>query len=93
MTTKPIPHPESRLTVLWQVEDYERKDGRRYTQWFCQCSCGKTKKVNVARLRDGHIKSCGCLRSEKARIKGLATAHIARAAMMEKRKRRLANAQ
>ena len=93
MTTKPIPHPESRFTVLWQVEDYERKDGRRYTQWLCQCSCGKTKKVEVSRIRDGHVKSCGCLRREKARIKGLATAHIARAARMEKRKqRRIENA-
>jgi hypothetical protein len=91
--TKPIPHPESRLTVLWEVEPYERKDGRRFTQYLCQCVCTKTLKVELSRIRNGHTKSCGCLRKEKARIKGLATAHIARAAMMEKRKRRLANAQ
>lgn len=88
MITKPIPHPESRFTVLWQVEDYKRKDGRRLTQWLCQCTCGKTKKVNVSRLRDGHVKSCGCLRREKARERGYATAHLARAARMEKRKQR-----
>ncbi len=85
--TKPIPHPESRFTVLWQVEDYIRRDMRRCSQWLCQCSCGKTKKIVVTQLRNGHIKSCGCLRREKAREKGLRTAHIARAALKEKRRR------
>jgi hypothetical protein len=91
--TKPIPHPESRFTVLWQVEDYERNNGRRYSQWLCQCECGKTCKVASARIRDGHVKSCGCLHRETARKNGLKTAHIARAAYQEKaRRKREANA-
>ena len=91
--TRPIPHPESRFTVLWQVEDCERKDGRRYTQWLCQCLCGKTKKVYTARLRDGHVKSCGCLRREKAKAKWARVAAMGRKVHSENcKQRRLSNA-
>ena len=94
MKAKPIPHSDSRLTVLWQVEDYERNDGRRYTQWFCQCSCGKTKTVKSYCIRNGHQKSCGCLRKEMASNKWERVAAMGRKVHSENcRQRRLANAQ
>ena len=86
--TKPIPHPDSRFTVLWQVEDYERRSGRRYTQWLCQCVCGKTKKVQSYLIRNGHKKSCGCLRSEQAKKRWKSVAAMGRKAYSEKCKAR-----
>lgn len=94
MKARPIPHRESRFTPLWQVEDYERNDGRRYTQWLCQCSCGKTKKVAAHLIRNGHKKSCGCLRREKAKAKWARVAAMGRKVHSENcRQRRLANAE
>ncbi len=60
-TDKPIPHPTSWLTVLWQVEMLEL-GGRRYGQWLCQCKCGKTRKVPRMKIINGGIRSCGCMK-------------------------------
>lgn len=30
------------------------------TRWLCKCSCGKSKDVSSAKLRNGEQKSCGC---------------------------------
>lgn len=61
---KPIPPKDSRLTVLWQVEMEIDRNGKRYSQWLCQCKCGNTKKVRRVRIQDGHTRSCGCLAAE-----------------------------
>ena len=47
-----------RLTALYRV------DGPGAVRWACQCSCGNTKTVLSASLRNGLTKSCGCLRKE-----------------------------
>lgn len=44
------------LTVLNEV--LPRKTP---TRWFCRCSCGNTKEVDGAHMKNGAIKSCGCL--------------------------------
>ncbi len=77
---KPVPPPDSLLTVLWQVEDVEMRSGKRQEYWKCQCTCGEVKDFYRFRIERGITKSCGCLRRKVARAKGLATAHIARAA-------------
>ena len=86
--SKPQPHKDSLLTVLWQVEDYERPCGRKASQFLCQCRCKKTLKVQRAKIQNGHVKSCGCLRSQKARERGKRTICIAQAAKIEHAKQR-----
>jgi hypothetical protein len=49
-----------RLTVI--SRDYSKKNGSTY--WLCQCSCGNTKIINGASLKQGHTRSCGCLNKE-----------------------------
>lgn len=54
-----------RLTVIKQVEDYIRPDGRREAQWLCQCDCGNMIVAKSDNLKSGNTKSCGCLQREK----------------------------
>lgn len=46
----------------------------RTTFWDCTCDCGKTSKVNGAKLRSGHTRSCGCLLQEAIKAKRGASA-------------------
>src|SRR4030095_5862863 len=32
--------------------------------WLCQCDCGNTKTVVIAKLHNGNTQSCGCFRRE-----------------------------
>ena len=59
--------PDSKLTVLYQVEDHVTKGGNRVSQWLCECSCQEHNRI-VTRgdnLRNGVTKSCGCYRKEE----------------------------
>ena len=49
-----------RLTVL----RLDSKGYRGRKTWLCTCTCGGTKLVSTASLRDGKTKSCGCLHLE-----------------------------
>jgi len=49
-----------RWLVLGLAE--KRKSGR--LTWTCKCSCGTTREVIGATLREGRSKSCGCLSLE-----------------------------
>lgn len=62
--------PDSRLTVIKQVEDYIDPNGKHRTQWLCKCSCEEHNEIIVAgrHLTNGAIKSCGCLQKE-SRVK------------------------
>ena len=59
--------PDSRLTIVQQTEDYiDKKNGKHYAQWLCECNCGSgipvvTRTVN---LKSGNTKSCGCFNVE-----------------------------
>ena len=64
---KPKPPKSSRLTVLWKVESKLARNGRRITQFLCQCSCGAKVKVERAKIQNGHKRSCGCLRADTIR--------------------------
>lgn len=60
--------PDSRLTVIKQVEDYiEPKSGQHKAQWLCECNCKDHNIVKATSnaIRGGNTKSCGCLRNEK----------------------------
>lgn len=35
-----------------------------YTQWLCQCDCGKEKIYNINILRSGKASSCGCIKKD-----------------------------
>lgn len=48
-----------RLTVL-----KESLPRAKPPKWVCQCSCGNTKVVIGASLKNGSTKSCGCLHIE-----------------------------
>jgi len=60
--------PDSRLTVLKQVEDYISPGGKHSAQWLCECNCPDHNKVVVVggSLKNGNTLSCGCLRKETA---------------------------
>ena len=60
--------PDSRLTVIRQVEDKIKSNGVHEAQWECECSCEEHNKVIVVGhlLRNGGVRSCGCLRRESA---------------------------
>lgn len=55
--------PDSKITVLMQVEDYVDQKGNHAAKWLCQCDCGSEPFiVTGSSLRSGHCLSCGCLR-------------------------------
>ena len=60
--------PDSRLTVLKQVEDFIQPNGKHRAMWECKCSCGNPIHI-ITRgdgIKSGHVKSCGCLDVEKS---------------------------
>ena len=60
--------PDSRLTVIRQVEDYIEPNGRHRDQWLCECNCEDKTLINIIGkcIKSGHTKSCGCLQREIA---------------------------
>lgn len=50
-----------RLTILKQVEDYIKPDGRHEAKWLCECECGNYIETTGDCLKSGRTKSCGCL--------------------------------
>jgi len=55
------------LLVLGRADkDFTDSKGRRYPQWNCECSCGRTVTVRGSYLRNGSTTSCGiCKLDEK----------------------------
>ena len=64
----PKPPKDSRLTVLWQVENVVMRSGRQFSQYLCQCKCGEKVKVERSKIQSGHKRSCGCLRKEHIKM-------------------------
>jgi len=58
--------PDSRLTVIRQVEDYITPAGNHYARWLCECSCLEHNKIiaDGYSITSGATKSCGCLKRE-----------------------------
>lgn len=46
------------LTTIEPVK-HTGKNGRTWTRWRCQCSCGNERVLAPGELLSGHIKSCG----------------------------------
>lgn len=63
--------PDSKLTVVQQIEDYVNPHGKHFARWLCECNCELHKRVEVvgADLRNGHVKSCGCLQKDMVATK------------------------
>ena len=59
--------PDSKLTVIKQVDDYISPRGRHVARWLCKCNCTDGKEIVVKGndLVRGAIKSCGCIRRVK----------------------------
>lgn len=57
--------PDSRLTVIKEVEPHITAGGNRQIQYLCKCTCGNEIIVRGVYLRSGNTKSCGCLSKEK----------------------------
>lgn len=55
-------HKFGKLTA---INEYGVKN--KLTYWNCECDCGNTTIVTVAKLRNGHTSSCGCMRKVKRR--------------------------
>lgn len=58
--------PDSRLTVVKQVEDYIQPNGTHVAQWLCECSCVDHNQIVALgyNIRRGDVKSCGCFKRE-----------------------------
>ncbi len=50
------------------VEKFSHVD--RCSYWDCRCDCGVSKKVSLANLTSGEVRSCGCLARERQSIAG-----------------------
>lgn len=62
--------------MLSKSEPMISANGKPRTKWLCQCQCGNTTKVDIAKLQNGHTQSCGCLHKDqigKPRTHGLRT--------------------
>ena len=59
--------PDSRLTVIKQVEDHIYPSGQHRDKWLCKCNCEDQTKFEVLGnlLRNGRTKSCGCWQKEE----------------------------
>ena len=64
--------PNSRLTVVKQVEDYVSPNGERKAQWLCECNCESHNQIIAtgADIRSGNTQSCGCLKRESTKNTG-----------------------
>lgn len=49
------------LTVIKPAEPYIKPNGKKISQWLCECACGKKTIVRTEFLRNGHTTSCGCI--------------------------------
>lgn len=60
--------PNSRWTVIKQVEDYINSSGKHYAQYLCECSCNdhNLRVITADNLKRGLSKSCGCWDREVA---------------------------
>lgn len=57
--------PNSRLTVIEQVDDYISPNGTHESMWRCNCACGKDDVIVRGRhIKHGNILSCGCYNRE-----------------------------
>lgn len=58
--------PDSRLTVIKQIDDIVYPNGTRSAQWLCECSCEEHNLVEARgyNIKCGRVKSCGCLAKE-----------------------------
>lgn len=48
-------------TVIEKAEDYVSPQGIHKPKWKCLCSCGGTKNIFQAVLKNGKSTSCGCV--------------------------------
>lgn len=66
--------PDSRLTVIRQVEDYVNPNTQKRTaRWECECSCEEHNRVIAvgSQIKNGNTKSCGCHRAVMSRQNGM----------------------
>lgn len=50
-----------RWTVLKRAENYVSPQGKKKSQWLCECECGTVHVVSRSALVSGKSVSCGCL--------------------------------
>ena len=58
----------ARLTVIKKGSGYVSPTSTK-TTWICECSCGNTKEIVGASLRNGTTTSCGCYNKEIGRLR------------------------
>lgn len=55
------------LTVIKQVDDYVSPNGRKESQWLCECSCEERNRIVVRGdklRRQNGTRNCGCVRKQ-----------------------------
>lgn len=75
--------PDSRLTVIKEVEPHYTKGGHKQRQFLCKCTCidPNTQQntliiVKGQNLRNGNTKSCGCIKKEKIIKRNIEQGHV-----------------
>lgn len=53
--------------VITRAEDHVSKGGFKFTQWLCQCDCGKQQNVFANALLSGRSTSCGCAQHDHSK--------------------------
>ena len=49
-----------KLIALYRTFDHIQPNGKKDTQWLCQCDCGRIVSIRGSNLTYGSAKSCGC---------------------------------
>ena len=58
-----------RLTVLGFAGFLPYSTGKRCPFWWCQCKCGKIKKIYASSLHSHATRSCTCLKGQRKKIR------------------------
>lgn len=56
--------PDSKITVIKEVQPHITKGGNKQIQYLCKCDCGRQFIVKGQAIRNGNTKSCGCLHKQ-----------------------------
>lgn len=61
--------PNSKLTVIKQVDDYISPKGQHRAQYLCRCNCPEKNEIIVTdtSLKTGNTLSCGCIKTDIVR--------------------------
>ena len=61
--------PDSKITIIKEIEPRITTSGRKDFRCLCKCECGKEFITSKGKAKRGITKSCGCLQRERLAIR------------------------